>query len=354
MKRVKLSVPPAQPGQPAASSDQGGTEQRPAENRYRWRALAVIGSIVLVLLAWWLAGYLMAYTDDAYVSSDIVSISPEVSGPVTSVAIGDNQFVSRGQALFTIDPEPFELDLKQARAQEAQAAAQLEIDRSEYEYMQAEARSAEAALQLARLNLERERPLNESGVIPSQALDHTRSTLAQAEAQQRAAQANVRKAEHVLLLHKTSLASAQALRALSEWRRNRTQVSAPIDGYITHLTLQRGDMAQVARASLAIVDTHTWRVIANYKEYYLRHLKNGGTAWVWLDTHPWRLYRARIQGVARGITRAEGGESLVPYVSPTVNWIRLQRRVPVRLTLIDSPDPRELFAGTDARVLVIY
>src|SRR5262249_46216772 len=106
-------------------------------------------------------------------------------------------------------------------------------------------------------------------------------------------------------------------------------------------------------ALLAIVDANAWRVIANYKEYYLRHLTPGHEAWVWLDTHPWHLYRARIQGIARGISRQRGDSALVPYVSPTVDWIRLQRRTPFRWVL-PNDDEKPLFRGADPRSLFTY
>jgi multidrug efflux system membrane fusion protein len=86
----------------------------------------------------------------------------------------------------------------------------------------------------------------------------------------------------------------------------------------------------------------------------LRHLRSGHIAWIWLDSHPWHLYRARVQGLAHGISRQQGAEALAPYVSPTVNWIRLERRIPVRFVLLDSPGSDQLFMGADARVLVIY
>jgi multidrug efflux system membrane fusion protein len=127
-----------------------------------------------------------------------------------------------------------------------------------------------------------------------------------------------------------------------------------VDGYVTHLTVQRGDMVSPSQPAVAIVDGDTWHIIANYKEYYLRHLHPGHTAWIWLDSHPWHLYRARIQGLAHGISRQQGAEALVPYVSPTVNWIRLERRIPVRFVLLDSPGGDQLFMGADARVLVFY
>ena len=173
-------------------------------------------------------------------------------------------------------------------------------------------------------------------------------------AQQRAAEAALQRATDTLRFHQVAVASAHAERLLAEWRLSRTKIVAPADGAITHLTLQPGDMAITGRAAVAIVDAHAWRVVANYKEYYLRHFSPDQEAWVWLDTHPWHFYRAHIQGIARGISRNQGGGELVPYVSPTVDWIRLQRRFPVRLTLLDSPDSEQLFMGADARVLVIY
>jgi multidrug efflux system membrane fusion protein len=321
---------------------------------YRRRILLFTLMIVLLAGVWWGAGFVFAYTDDAYLSSDLVSIAPEVSGPIDLVAVRDNQRVSRGDLLFAITATPFELNVRQAKAQEAEALAQLPIDQAQYDSVLAQAQSADAAAKLASLNQDRDNTLKQSGYIPAQALDETSSALEEAEAQHRAAHANLRKAAETLRLHRASLASSQAARSLSEWRLGRTRVVAPVDGYVTHLTLQRGDMARTDHAVATIVDAHAWHVVANYKEYYLRHLVPGGVAWVWLDTHPWRLYRARIEGTAHAISRGRRADELVPYVSPTVNWIRLQRRIPVRLTLDDPPNEEQLFMGSDARVLVVY
>ena len=82
---------------------------------HRRRALGFLLALALVLAGWWGSGYVFAYTDDAYITSDIVSVSPEVSGPIATVDVADNQWVARGTPLFTIDPIPFELEVQQAR-----------------------------------------------------------------------------------------------------------------------------------------------------------------------------------------------------------------------------------------------
>lgn len=321
---------------------------------HRGRALCFLLVLVLILLAWWVSGCIFAYTDDAYVASDIVSVTPEVSGPIATVDVADNQRVSRGTLLFTIDPTPFELEVRQALAREAEAQAQQPIDQAQLVNLRAQQAAAETAVTLAASNLGRAASLAPSGAVSKQTLDTARSAEERAAAELRAAEAAVLKASATLQFHQAAVASAHAARMLAEWRLSRTRVVAPVDGHLTHLSVQPGDMVSPSRAVVAIVDAHAWRVIANYKEYYLRHLHPGQAAWVWLDTRPWHLYRARIQGIARGIGREQGDESLVPYVSPTVDWIRLQRRVPVRFILRSASGNDALIMGTDARTLVIY
>ena len=103
---------------------------------------------------------------------------------------------------------------------------------------------------------------------------------------------------------------------------------------------------------IGIVDANAFRIIANYKQSYIRAFQVGGTAWVWLDSHPWHFYRARIAGIARGISRTQTEDGLLPYVAPTTDWIRLQRRFPVTLTLVAPPPDNLLFMGADARVII--
>src|SRR6266849_9026599 len=70
---------------------------------YRRRVLLVLSSIVLALVLYWASGYFFAYTDDAYVTSDLVSVAPYISGRIVSVNIVDNQTVKKGELLATID-----------------------------------------------------------------------------------------------------------------------------------------------------------------------------------------------------------------------------------------------------------
>ena len=84
--------------------------------------------IMLVLIALLLGLYLRAdrvtpYTTQARANALVVPVAPEVSGTITAVQVGNNQAVNRGQALFQIDIERYQLAVQTAEAS-LQAAQQ--------------------------------------------------------------------------------------------------------------------------------------------------------------------------------------------------------------------------------------
>jgi membrane fusion protein, multidrug efflux system len=144
---------------------------------------------------------------------------------------------------------------------------------------------------------------------------------------------------------------AKAQLALAQYNRSRTRIVAPVSGYVTNLSLRPGAYARAGEPIIGLVDDTQWRVVANFKEYVASRLKPGMHAWIWLDSHPWRLFSARVAGVGRGISREQDRGRLLPYVAPTTDWIRLARRMQVTFVLEPKPDV-PLFMGSDARVLL--
>ena len=140
--------------------------------------------------------------------------------------------------------------------------------------------------------------------------------------------------------------------ATAQWQLARTEIVAPVDGTINDLNLQPGDMARARTGT----DRHRrCQCVADHRQLQaeLHPLFGiGGTAWVWLDSHPWHFHRARIAGIARGISRSENEAALLPYVAPTTDWIRLQHRFPVTITLVDPPPDLTLYMGADARTVI--
>jgi multidrug efflux system membrane fusion protein len=316
-----------------------------------------VGLAAIILLAAFAAYELItsfvAYTGDAYVQSDLVSVAPQITGRIVSVDVSDNQDVSEGDLLATIDPVPFQLAVDQRRAEADEAHAQAASDRDRIASARDALAAAISAAGFARETQVRLTTLESKQDVSRVDLDQANDALRRANAARDAAQEAVAAAQSMLSMHQAAEARASAALALAEWQLARTKLTAPASGTVTSLTLRAGDTAQADVPLIGIVDAGAWRIVANYKESYIRGFAVGDTAWVWLDSSPWHLRRAKVTGIARGISREPAPNRLLNYVAPTTDWIRLQRRFPVTLALVDPPPGLKLYMGADARVLVL-
>jgi multidrug efflux system membrane fusion protein len=316
------------------------------------KILLALAVVLVLFVAWETLTTFVAYTDDAYVRSNLVAFAPQVTGHVVGVHVRDNQAAHRNDLLISIDPVPFQLtfDARKAKLQEAQAQAN--AARDQVTVAQDTLQAAVAARDLAAATQRRTRALSADSFASRQTLDTATASMQRAEADVESAQAGIARAQRMVAASEAAIAVAQADLATAEWELSRTKVYAPVDGTINNLTVEVGDTARADVPLIGIVDAAAFRIVANYKQSYIRNFRVGGTAWVWLDSYPWHFFRARIQGIARGINRNETLPTLLPYVAPTTDWIRLQRRFPVTLTLEERPPGDWLFMGADARVVI--
>jgi multidrug efflux system membrane fusion protein len=325
-----------------------------AARRYHRRVLLVLAGLALALVLYWGSSYVFAYTDDAYVTSDLVAVAPWITGRIIAVPIVDNETLSKGRLLAEIDPTPFRLSLARQQAKRVEAEAQLAVDHDLIKSAKAVRDAAAARARLAEDDLARAQPVANAGFLSRQALDSATAAAQEAAAELSNAETTVAKERQMEALHEATIKAITADIAYLQWQLDQTKILAPTDGTITHLTLRVGDQAVANQPLIGLVDAHAWRIIANYKESVIRHMQVGHTAWVWLDAYPWHIHRALIQGIARGISRNPDQVKLLPFVEPTTDWIRLERRFPVTL-LLDNPDPNvTLHMGSDARTLISY
>ena len=251
------------------------------------------------------------WTRDGKVRADVVTITPDVSGLVTEVAVRDNQTVKRGDLLFRIDPERFELALAQADA--ATASRKAEMD--------------EAAREATRYDR-----LNEIAV--SREVQEQRETNAEAAA--------------------AAYRQAVADRAVAELNLRRAVVQSPVDGAVTNVSLEPGDYVSTGKAVMALVDSETLRIEGYFEETKLREIRVGDRVGVHLMGEP-QMLTARVESIAAGIADSERSESvnLLASINPTFDWVRLAQRVPVRVKLENVPPDVRLVIGRTATVVVV-
>ncbi len=158
----------------------------------------------------------------------------------------------------------------------------------------------------------------------------------------------IAKAETDIGAHQAALELAEAQLASAQWNLDRTVVHAPNNGAITNLTLRKGDMATINvadrrhRRSRCLAHHGQLQAVLYPRLQGRRHRL--GLA----RQRAVALPQGQITGIARGFSRNPGVDKLLPYVAPTTDWIRLQRRIPVTIVLEDLPPGFKLYMGADA------
>src|SRR5882724_6956454 len=82
----------------------GAAPQRSAGNGKRRRAMFILGLVILLAalgygIYWALIGRFYESTDDAYVSGNLVQITPQIAGTVISITADDTDLVKQGDTL---------------------------------------------------------------------------------------------------------------------------------------------------------------------------------------------------------------------------------------------------------------
>src|SRR4029079_16283363 len=150
------------------------------------------------------------------VARETVSIQPQVSGRINQIHFSDGANVKKGQLLFTIDPRPFDANLKQAQANLAKDVAAKK---------QAEANLARevARENWGRNQVDRYRTLVEQGVVAREQYEQLRTDYDTLKANSEAARAAVRIAEETIKVDNAAIDTAKV-------QLSYCYIHSPIDG----------------------------------------------------------------------------------------------------------------------------
>jgi multidrug efflux system membrane fusion protein len=309
----------------------------------------LLGLLVLFTVYELVSGVLV-YSRDAYITTDVIGVAPQVSGPLSTLAVKDNQVVQRGDLLIKIDPEPFQLDLDRLRANLELARATEERAKEQVSLASDRIASQQAQLDDAKVAFERATELRKSGDIAQQALDNAQRSFEVATALLRGAQVSRVTAEQEVSVQAASVAGARAAVARAQYNLDCTVLVAPVTGRVAPLIVRVGDYLTAGRSIVAIVSDENWRLVVNLPERHLKGLKVGQRVYCYIDSDPWRIHAGKVRSVAPGVARSPDPSQVLPYVNLATDWIRLPRRIPVEIDLGDLPKKQRLFAGGDANV----
>jgi membrane fusion protein, multidrug efflux system len=313
--------------------------------RRRW-LLLVGGSFALMAIAygvyWTLALRYIQSTDDAYVSGNVVQITPQISGTVVAIGADDTQFVKAGQTLVQLDQADARIALDEADAQLAKSVREVRNLFATTAQQQASVSMRQSDLARANEDLVRRDRLASSGAISAEEQHHARDAADSAQAALLAAQqqleASRARVDRTTVDNHPDVLNAAAHVRDAYLTYARTALPAPVSGFVAKRAVQLGQRVSPGSPLMAIVPLDQVWVDANFKEPQLANMRGGQPVTLKADIYGRSVqYHGKVVGFGAGTGSAF---ALLPAQNATGNWIKIVQRVPVRIAL----DAQELAA----------
>jgi RND family efflux transporter MFP subunit len=218
------------------------------------------------------------------------SVAVEVSGRVIEIIADVGDEVKAGDILAIIDPEKYNLQYSQSKAEIARLTALL-INQE--------------------LDLKRAEKLFNDNLVSEEMMDRTRAEFSALKEQMNAADAQLRNAKRLI---------------------EETNVKAPIDSKVSSKNIDAGDYVQPGMVVYELVDTINLKVDLSFPEYMSPKLKRGLEVQITSPTNPNEIVK-----------------SIIKDIKPNIN-----SRNKSLTTIIDFKNPGTWLPGASSRATVVF
>ena len=320
----------------------------PPPNPMRKIILVALALLMILFVYHVLSDRYTPYTSQARVETFLTQVAPEVAGDVLEVGVKDNSSVRKGQLLFRIDPEPYEVAVRSAEANLSVALQGSDVS-------VADIAAAEAAIRKQRADLAANRELGNivNDLVGKRALAETQGIRARAEVLK--TEADLSRARADLEKARANLGAPgmnnpkvkQAVAALDKARldlRN-TEVRAPSNGVVTNLRLAPGQYVAPGQPLVSYLENGPRWISADMRENQLGNVKPGQDVTIALDIKPGKLFRGKVHSIGWGVSQGdEAPTGQLSSMPADQGWLRDPQRFPVRILVL--PDEAKK-AGID-------
>ncbi len=283
-------------------------------NSVAWlRTLGTLFLVAITLLAMqllWQRYQVEPITRDGKIRADIVHVATDVAGLITEVLVHDNEYVHKGDVLVVMDKPRYQLALEQA---EAEVASQQAI--------------------LAQAEREDRRNHAMSNLVATEVVERGHARVEELKA---------------------ALSKAIAARDLAKLNLERTAVRAPVDGFVSNMTLQAGIYMHAGATVAALVYKQSTRIEGYFEETKIPAIHIGDPVVAHLMGVAGPI-RGHVESISAGVAdreRSDNGPALA-NVNPSFSWVRLAQRIPVRIAIDAIPAGVRLIVGQTTTVEVL-
>lgn len=317
----------------------------------------VVILFLAVAVAWCFSHFVhgnnVEYTDDAQVCRHITPINTRVPGFIKEIRFSDFQHVKKGDTLVIIEDSEFRLQVAQAeaglrgsKAGSSVVSATMTTTNSNVQTASAGIEEARVDMQNAKQDFDRFAALMKKDAVTRQQYDNAYARYLAAKARYEQANSRKQSAASVKNVQTQQLGGSRAGESVAEAQLNLarlnlsyTVIVATCDGVVGKKDIHVGQLVQPGQMLVRIVDDNDVWVMASYRETQMDGITVGKTVDFTADAIP----NVEFHGKVEAISAAAGNAySMIPVDNATGNFVKVEQRVPVRITLTSDNDAKQV------------
>ena len=312
--------------------------QEPSNKRKKKKTILITscssGVVALGISAYFVHGYYYPKTPDAYVHAYTVTVAPYVAGYIKNIHIQPNQFVKKGELIYEIVPDSFQVIVDQKASKLEASKKNLNSVLQELQKAKDDLKSKKASRWLVGLNQKRYAFLLEKDVVSLEKEQALQASIIESDADVTRATAEIRRISQKMLEQQSLINANSSDLETAKINFNYSKYYAPFDGFISNkFTIRSGQYVKPGQALFQIVDNSQWWVDANYKESQIHRIRPGMKASIKLDMYPGKKFEGTVINISSG---SGAYYSLLPPQNATGNWVKVPQRFPVRIKINQS------------------
>ena len=316
---------------------------------------AVVVLVIVASVYWYIDYSSYVKTDDAYVTSDVVTVSPKIMGRIAKLYVEEGDSVKEGQLVAEIDSTDLLAQKMQAVSTKAQTQAAKTQAEAKYQYDVKNIDVLKVGIDKAKEDYDRTKTQYNGGVTTKEQYDHAKKALEAAQAQYDAAKSLINVSKTQIAASETSIKSSEAQIHVINTQLKNTRLYAASNGLIAKRWLLQGDVVNVGQSIFTINNNSKFWVNVFLEETKLGTLHIGQTAKFTLDTYPDVVFTGKVFLIS---STTASQFSLIPASNASGNFTKVTQRVQLKISIDGTetgqkPTDYRFMTGMSAVVKII-
>jgi len=242
-------------------------------------------------------------------ANETVRVTSEIMGQTKEVKVQDGEEVNKGDILVVLGDEQIKIQVAQAQA--TLDSIQASYDKIKLGARPQEIKQAESAVLQAKINRDsaeenylRMKKLSSEKAISEQQYEQAKNQYEIADVQYQSAQESFKlviegAAEEDIKSVEAQVRQTKAALDMAKYQLKNTQISAPISGKVTSITVSTGEMVSPSVPLLSIIDVSRVFVKVGISEKDISKIEEGQTVDLEIDAFPEEKFQGEI--VSKGV-----------------------------------------------------